>query len=245
MDYFKLNNGKQYIPGIYFIKSKCGKIYIGSAVSLRGRFMCHRNNLIFRNHDNSRLQNYYNKHGNDSLEFFVLENCDRKDLIEREQFYIDMLNPFFNICRIAGATYGLKPWLGKRHSEETKAKIKATNLRTFANRPKKEKPIKLTRQQNTERFANLNKSSAARLRISLFQRGNTHWLGKKHKQETIVNRTGALNGNAKKIICNETNQLFTYGKEAALFLNVSKSLITRSLKTGHKINGQYSFKYAS
>ena len=46
-----------------------------------------------------------------------MEYCNKEDLIKREQYYLELLNPEYNICTTAGST------LGKLHSEETKAKI--------------------------------------------------------------------------------------------------------------------------
>jgi group I intron endonuclease len=68
-------------------------------------------------HCNCILQYHYNKHGKDSLVFSVVELCDRDKLIEREQLYIDTLNPEFNICKIAASVLGIK------RSEETKKKM--------------------------------------------------------------------------------------------------------------------------
>lgn len=245
MNYIPLSQGRQYVPGIYCIESSCGKVYIGSAVSLRTRFMSHRRSFEINKHDNERLQNYCNKYGTDSLSFKVLEYCDRDRLIEREQFYIDTLNPFFNIARTAGATYGLKPWLNKKHTEETKAKIKAASLETFAKRPKKIKPVKLTRQQNNERIASLNKTPERRKRSSDLHKGNTYWLGKKHKPETIANRTGALNPNSKKIYCSELNHTFDTGKDAAAHFGVGPAAITNAMRRGNKIKGQFTLAYAA
>lgn len=245
MNYIPLSQGRQYVPGIYCIESSCGKAYIGSAVKLRMRFMSHRRAFEISKHDNARLQNYYNKYGSSSLSFRVLEYCSKEKLIEREQYYIDSLNPFFNIARIAGATYGLKPWLGKSHTEETKAKIKATNLETFSKRSKKEKPVKLTREQNNERISNLNRSPEGRKRCSNLHKGNTHWLGKKHKPETIANRMGALNGNSKKIYCSELNRTFDTGKDAAAHFGVGPAAITNAMRRGNKIKGQFTLAYAA
>jgi hypothetical protein len=38
-------------------------------------------------------------------------------LIEREQHYLDELDPFFNICKVAGSVLGVK------HSKETRRKM--------------------------------------------------------------------------------------------------------------------------
>lgn len=57
------------------------------------------------------------KYGYASFSFTVLEICKPEDLIQREQHYIDLLRPYYNLCRTAGST------LGKAHTEETKVKI--------------------------------------------------------------------------------------------------------------------------
>ena len=46
-----------------------------------------------------------NNYGVDVLKFEILE-FDCKQLILREQYYIDTLKPFFNICKIAGSRSG-------------------------------------------------------------------------------------------------------------------------------------------
>ena len=56
----------------------------------------------------------------------MLEYCSKEDLIQREQYYIDTLNPDYNLCLTAGST------LGKLHSEIAKAKISVTKKGTFS-----------------------------------------------------------------------------------------------------------------
>jgi group I intron endonuclease len=242
MQYVPLTNGKQYVPGIYKIVSTCGKVYIGSAVTLRTRFMSHRRSLQVNKHDNERIQNYYNKHSENSLSFHVIEYCDREKLIEREQFYIDAFNPFFNIARIAGATYGLKPWLNRKHSEETKQKIKQTNLDTFAKRQKKEKPIKLTKEENIQRLVEIAKSDRVRELNRQRMTGHKFWLGRKHKPETIAARMGAGNGRARRIKIDD--QVFDTGREAAKYFNVAPSTINNTITRGNKLLGKHSVSYA-
>ena len=53
----------------------------------------------------------------DILTLEILEYCDSKYVISREQYYIDLLKPKYNILKIAGSN------LGYKHSEETRAKI--------------------------------------------------------------------------------------------------------------------------
>ena len=97
-------------------------------------------------HENSRLQNHYNKYGKDDLVFSILIGCNKQDLISTEQFYIDAYNPSFNICKKAGNSLGVKrspetrrkvseatsgknhPNYGKHLSEETRKKISEARI---------------------------------------------------------------------------------------------------------------------
>lgn len=131
------------ISGIYKIQSKIKpeRTYIGSAVDIHVRWRTHLRQLKNNKHENSRLQNHFNKYGKDDLVFSILIGCDKLDLITTEQFYIDAYNPSFNICKKAGNTLGVKrsietrrrvseantgkrnPNYGKHLSEETRRKI--------------------------------------------------------------------------------------------------------------------------
>ena len=56
--------------GIYCIKNlENGKIYIGKSVNIKNRWISHRNTLKNNKHDNSYLQNSWNKYGESSFVF--------------------------------------------------------------------------------------------------------------------------------------------------------------------------------
>ncbi len=99
------------------------KIYIGSSVKFSIRCNQHKFHLLKNSHFNKKLQNHVNKYGFDSLVFEIIES-DCKNLIDREQFYIDLLNPFFNIRKIAESNFGLK-----RTNEQKVFMVKQRNLR--------------------------------------------------------------------------------------------------------------------
>jgi group I intron endonuclease len=107
------------ISGIYQIQSKINpdRIYIGSAININKRWNHHLSNLKSNNHHSIKLQNHYNKYGKEDLQFSILLECDKENLIRVEQYYIDVLNPYFNICKFAASV------LGKKCSEATKKKI--------------------------------------------------------------------------------------------------------------------------
>jgi group I intron endonuclease len=115
--------------GIYKIQSKIhpDRCYIGSSVNIRKRWNEHRRILFLNHHDSPKMQCHFNKYFWQDFECLILEECPKEKLIEREQYYIDIINPWFNICRKAGNC------LGKKHSEETLRKLKlARNKRPNA-----------------------------------------------------------------------------------------------------------------
>jgi len=106
--------------GIYkILNTKTNKIYIGSAKNLSDRWRTHRVHLNLNKHKNKHLQNSWNKYSGWFFEFIIIEYCEIKKLIEREQFYIDELKPDYNIYLTAGSP------LGTKHNEDFK--IKARN----------------------------------------------------------------------------------------------------------------------
>jgi group I intron endonuclease len=73
----------------------------------------HKRLLRLGTHDNARLQNAWNKYGEKSFVFSILECIDdRSYLIPREQYWIDTLmaskKPNYNICPTAGSMLGFK-----------------------------------------------------------------------------------------------------------------------------------------
>jgi group I intron endonuclease len=62
------------------------------------------------------------KHGYSNFNLEILEYCDCKDLIIREQYNIDLLKPEYNILKKAGSLLGFK------HREETIAKMSISKV---------------------------------------------------------------------------------------------------------------------
>lgn len=111
--------------GVYKISNKLnGNNYIGSSKDIINRWKKHRYDLNHNIHTNTHLQNAWNKYGEEQFDFIIVEECvlDKKVLLEREQNYIDLLKPEYNILPIAGSR------LGSKHTEETKNKISKNNV---------------------------------------------------------------------------------------------------------------------
>lgn len=113
------DNDKLSLYGVYKIAHKQypNKIYIGSTSSLKGkggfydRWRRHYADLKTQKHCNDKLQNMVNKYGIDGLEFSIIEVCKNDECLNKEQFWIDELKPYYNIAKFAGNTLGVKPTL--------------------------------------------------------------------------------------------------------------------------------------
>lgn len=161
--------------GIYKIQSISfpNRVYIGSASSLKTRKAVHFNRLRNNNHHSHKLQRHFNKYGQKDLVFLIIEICGKEKLLQREQHYIDLFNPFFNICKIAGNT------LNQKLSQATKDKI------SMAHKGRKRKP----RSNETKRkISEANKgkifSNETIEKMRIVQRGNKNSLGHRHTEET-------------------------------------------------------------
>jgi len=76
--------------GIYLIRNtENGKVYVGSSSGIKARIGVHKSHLRNNKHSNIYLQNSWNKYGEASFEFSVLEECKEDMMIIREQAWMD------------------------------------------------------------------------------------------------------------------------------------------------------------
>lgn len=96
------------LQGVYKLSFTGTKnFYIGSTTeNFKQRYRRHINDLKKNKHCNIMLQNSFKKYGLPFIE--ILEVCSKETCIEKEQFYINSLNPKYNIAKIAGNTLGVK-----------------------------------------------------------------------------------------------------------------------------------------
>jgi group I intron endonuclease len=101
---------KIYIMEIYKITNEVTKdFYIGSAINFKNRKWSHICSLKKNKHKNQFIQNSWNKYGEDVFIFEIIETVDKKEnLIVREQYWIDKLQPTFNFAKKAGSPLGVK-----------------------------------------------------------------------------------------------------------------------------------------
>lgn len=122
--------------GIYcLVNTENQKKYVGSSKNIYQRLQKHRAYLRKNMHENKKLQNSWNKHGEDCFQYYVLEFCSESMLLEREQFYVDTLKPWYNITREI---------VRLKLSEESRVKMSKSRIEGFKKGTVKlyqEKPI--------------------------------------------------------------------------------------------------------
>jgi group I intron endonuclease len=163
--------------GVYKITNEVtGKFYIGSSKQIEQRFIDHQRDLKKGNHDNQILQNAWNFYGGDKFTFMILEECDATKCIEREQHYLDLLQPYKNVGYNIGKT--------------------AKGGDNFVNHPNKEEIREKTRLQSTgenngmfgqthtpEALAKLKAAAKGRFSLSWFIERNGTDIGTQKYQE--------------------------------------------------------------
>ncbi len=124
------------ICGIYAIMNCVNeKVYIGSAVDIKKRWIRHVHRLRLGTHTNPVLQATWNKHGESSFDFIILEEVpDRIWLLLREQLWLNDVQPWmrengYNILPTAESR------LGHVESEETRHKKSLATTRAKLGKP--------------------------------------------------------------------------------------------------------------
>lgn len=114
---YRDNRGK---TGVYrWTNLLNGNSYVGSSVNLAKRFTLYYSlTYLQKQAKNSIICRALLKNGHSNFSLDILEYCEPKVVIEREQYYIDTLKPEYNILKRAGST------LGYKHTEETLAKLR-------------------------------------------------------------------------------------------------------------------------
>lgn len=97
---------------IYGIRNQAtGRVYVGRTNCIDNRWRSHKNRLRRGSHSNSALQWDWVFYGEDTFEFFVLEDYHRIrtiDLEIRERLNIN------HFKQLPGGVYNLEPWFWHR-----------------------------------------------------------------------------------------------------------------------------------
>lgn len=130
LDKLAILNDNKNKQGVYlWLNNINSKIYVGSSVNLTTRLYKYYSvkNLTLHN---TTIHNALLKYGFSNFSLAILEYiANKEDIIRREQYYIDLLKPEYNILEQAGSS------LGYKHREETLKLFKERKLTALRSRP--------------------------------------------------------------------------------------------------------------
>lgn len=168
--------------GVYKILCQpTGRLYVGSAVNLRTRKNLHWSQLKRQIHHSMFLQRAWNKYGESSFVFELLEQVPTAaDLVVREQFYIDRLQPDFNSCPVARSS------LGYRHTREAR------------------KRMSQLKKGCLPWIAGKRHRADSKMKMAVSKKGNVPWMvGRRHSADAVAKmskaKMGKCNPNSKQI----------------------------------------------
>jgi|688.fasta_scaffold116147_3 group I intron endonuclease len=177
------------MKGVYQIKNiVTGKVYIGSSIEIETRWRKHRDLLNKNIHHSPYLQSSWNKHGEESFIFEVIEEIfDEKQLLTLEQKWIDIKSSFerefgYNARKQANSPLGCE-WTEER---------------------KKEQSFRMSGEKH--HFYGKSLSKQHKEKISISNKGKIAWnKGKKASQE-IIERLKMANIGRVRICSDETKE---------------------------------------
>lgn len=203
------NKGKS---GIYMWTNKItGDIYIGQAVDLANRLKRYYNDNYLEKNKSFLISRALMKYGVSSFSITILEYCGKSELNEREQYYLDNLEPDYNILKIAASFLGYTP------TEEAKAKI--SKALKGINRSEE------TKELIREKALGRKHSEDTKLKMSMSSpRGNP------------VNVYEKCDSSGFKLIGS-----FVSARRAGIFLDLSKSTVTKYMNSKAIYKDRYIF----
>ena len=92
-------------------------MYVGSSINLSNIFYQDYSLANLKKKESSLIYRAILKYGYSNFSLDILEYCESSLCTLREQYYLDLLKPEYNICKIANSR------LGSKQSEVTKIKI--------------------------------------------------------------------------------------------------------------------------
>jgi len=195
---------------------------VGSSSNLSIRFIKYFNIKYLLKNNRMAICNAMLKYGYSNFTLKILEYCDKPNLIKREQYYMDLLKPEYNILKTAASSLGFK------HSKETIEKMAL---------------VKLGKKHSEDTRSNMSIAQKA-----IDRSGKNHPMyGKTHTKETLAKIAATLRGRKKpegsgsplqriEVFNILTNEKIEYDsiKAAAIAIKTSPSIISKYFTNNQK-----------
>lgn len=251
------------ITGIYGIENaESHKWYVGQAADICRRFNQHKTLLRNGKHKNRHLQNAWNKLGEGAFSFRILETCSVDELSDRERFWIQEKNSFIGGYNKTEGGEGLRGWnapewyreersrmysrennpfYGRKHTEETRAKLRETHRGSrhvnYGKQLSKE-----TRAKISAAHTGMKCSEETKRKLSQINKGKP--LSDYAMKRYVEFATSEENPICKPVICVTTNERFFSAAEAARKMGLQRSKISACCRGERKTHKGTEWKFA-
>lgn len=241
--------------GIYCITNLINnKRYIGQTYNLSYRWRRHLCDLRHNNHSNNHLQASFNKYGEQSFDYSILEKCSLIDLDEKEKYWIKIYNSLENGYNQADGGLGCR---GYKHTESELAKMRAVH---------NPDPV-LQYSESGELITKWESASQAGKSLKLYSLaikncceqkfhvksvGGYIWIYEKDSStidmsyyfnKAIKTQRNILQFNFNMILVREWNSLYQASKETGVSTRSIASVCSRKRKSSHGFVWRYSNEY--
>jgi group I intron endonuclease len=227
----------EIISGIYCIENTVtNKKYIGQSKNIYDRWRRHKGELNHGNHDNDYLQKAWNKYGEDSFSFYILDTCEINELDQREIYYIELYNTLDRDCG-----YNLKSggqFIKNTLSKESRKKLSNSIKESYCHSNLKE----------VRRIDALNQWTNPEIKEKIIGKNNGMY-GRHHTEESKKKMSEHSKGirsfrrNTTPVFCLELNKQFNDATEASKDLSLDSSGILKVCRGERKTCGGYHWKF--
>lgn len=157
--------------GIYKIENKVnGKVYIGSSINCEARKKQHYTELRNNKHINSYLQRAWNKYGESSFVFSVIEVCYKENLKNRESFWIDFFGGIDS-----DLNYNLMDARRNSPNKQTRQKISQSHKGKYVAQETRDKLSQYVKQHLNYDFIYHIRTEEEKQKISNSLKGHVPW----------------------------------------------------------------------
>lgn len=185
------------------------------------------------------MQNAWNKYGEENFRFYIVEECNQKELNEKEIFYINswnLLDDKYGYNDKQGGQFG-------RLSDDANKRISESLRKYYSDLEVREKKSESAFKQ----------WSNPKIKEKILGKNNGMY-GKTHSKEARKKISEALTGRISKnrnltpVFCIELNKLYACAVEACLELNIKKDYAGQILQvcrgnSPRKTCGGYHWKF--
>ena len=237
--------------GVYcIINVKNGHKYIGSSTNIWQRLSCHRSQLKRGNHHSIYLQRAWNKYGEQMFECYVVEFVDIDLLQEKEKFYINTINPIYNMT-LATDRFIMNDISKKKLSEVRKAKIKSGEIEITHNKIIHQYDLNgiyinsYKSIRSAARDNNISTSTIGRFLNGSYKKGGNFLWSHEKKESLKPYKKNKRLLPGKRVKVYNTTEYYEFNKlrDCAKFFNVCEAYVGNAIKNQRQFKRKYMIQY--